>query len=83
MTNQESLKQIDVLIAEEENLIKDKEMLKYVKLLFVRLTLITENVATVVKESFEKVTENYNGKFEEMTSELKKLRKDMGYSNGN
>lgn len=83
MTKEESIKHIDELIAKKKNNIADRDLVDYVELLFIRSTLIAENVAVAVKESFEQFTANYNAKFDAITDELKSLRKDLGYKNGN
>lgn len=77
-----SLKHIDELIAEKKKYVKDKEMLDYVELLFIRATMVSENIATAVKDSFDKITEEYRDRFDEIRNELQGLRKDLGYSNG-
>jgi len=97
MNNKEirdSIKHIDELIAEKKKAVQDKATLEYVELLFIRSTMITEGIAEAVKVSFDKVTKEYSNRFEVMTkeynerfnkviSELRGLRKDLGYSNGN
>jgi len=77
-----SLKHIDSLIAEKKKLIKDSNITEYVELLFIRSTMITENIAMAVRDSFDKVTDEYRDRFDEIKGELKALRKDLGYSNG-
>ena len=82
MENKNSLRHIDTLIAEKKKGIKDKDMLEYVELLFIRATMVTENIAVAVKDSFDKVTLEYRGRFDDIKNELVKLRKDLGYQNG-
>jgi len=89
-----SLKHIDALIAEKKKCIKDKDVCEYIELCFIRSTMVAENIAVAVKESFDQVTKEYSKRFEVLTqeyskrfdaiaSELQGLRKDLGYSNGN
>lgn len=82
MEPKNSLKHIDSLIAEKKACITDRAIVEYVELLFIRSTMITENIATAVKDSFDKITLEYRVRFDDIKNELQLLRRDLGYSNG-
>lgn len=82
MTNQESLRHIDELINDKKKQIVDTNLLEIVELMFVRNTLVIECMINAIKNSFDSVFSNYKNQFEEISEELKALRKDLGYPNG-
>jgi len=93
MEKNNSLKHIDLLIAEKKKCIKDKDVSEYIELCFIRSTMVAENIAKAVKESFDQViteysrrfevlTQEYSKRFDSITNELQGLRKDLGYENG-